>query len=57
MTTTQIAVVLAVIAVASVATIVAGAAVIWGLGVALLTGGGLTLAAVVAVVLYDPAKT
>lgn len=51
------AVALAVIAVASVAAIVAGAAVLWGLGVALLTGGGLTLAGVIAVVLYDPAKS
>jgi hypothetical protein len=55
-TTTQIAIVLAVIAIASAAAIIAGAAVIWGLGVALLTGGGLCLSGVVVAVLYDPAK-
>ena len=42
MTTTQAALVLAVIA---AAVIVAGAAVLWGLGVALLVGGVLGLAA------------
>lgn len=49
MTTTQAALVLAVIASAAV---VAGAVVLWGFGVALLAGGVLGLVA--AVVLYDP---
>lgn len=51
-----IALALAVIAVLAYSAIVAGAAVIWGLGVALLTSGVLPLVAVIFYVLYDPDK-
>lgn len=51
MTTTQAALILAVIASAA---IVAGTAVLWGLGVALLVGGALGIVA--AVLIYDPGK-
>lgn len=56
MTTTQLAVVLVVIAALGFVAVVSGAAVLWGLGVALLTGGGLAVGSVVAVVLYDGEK-
>lgn len=49
MTTTLVALALAVIAVVA---LISGAAVLWGLGVALLVGGVLSLAG--AVLAYDP---